>query len=149
MLNLETVRTLTRHGYEMSAVLAAMNAAETTGSADLDGWTIRYNERGEMITVHPSWCGIYVGDYAAHIIFQKNLSYRCGKYGYMNAKHRDLPAVLEKLDAAKTNGFILCECCACDYERRKKQVEKLGYTVHRSNISACESDISSCVFLIA
>ena len=33
-------RTLTRHGYEMSAVLAAMNAAETTGSADLDGWTM-------------------------------------------------------------------------------------------------------------
>ena len=37
MLNLETVRTLTRHGYEMSAILAAMNAAEITGSADLDG----------------------------------------------------------------------------------------------------------------
>lgn len=82
MLNLDAVRTLTRHGYEMPAILSAMNAAETAGSADLDGWTIRYNERGEMITVHPSWCGIYVGDYAAHIIFQKNLSYRCGKYGY-------------------------------------------------------------------
>ena len=149
MLNLDAVRTLSRHGYEMPAIVAAMNAAEATGSADLDGWIIRYNERGEMITVHPSWCGIYVGDYSAHIIFQKNLSYTYSRYGFMNAKHRDLPAVLEKLDAAKTNGYILCECCACDYARRKKQVEKLGYTVHRSNISACETDISTCCFLIA
>lgn len=51
MLNLETVRTLTRHGYEMPAILAAIHAAETNGSADLDGCTIRYNDRGEMITV--------------------------------------------------------------------------------------------------
>ena len=104
MLNLASVRTLTRHGYDMPAILAAMNAAETTGSADLDGWTIRYNDRGEMITVHPSWCGIYVGDYSAHVIFQKNISYTFSHYGFMNAKYRDLPAVLEKLDAAKTNG---------------------------------------------
>lgn len=149
MLNLNTVRTLARHGYEAPAIMAAVNTAEITGSADLDGWIIRYNERGEMILVHPSWCGIYVGDFKSHIIFQKDLSYTYGKYCFMNAKHRDLPAVLEKLDATKTNGFILCECCACDYARRKKQVEKLGYTVHRSNISACESDISTCVFLIA
>ena len=37
MLNLDAVRTLTRHGYEMPAILAAMNTAESTGSADLDG----------------------------------------------------------------------------------------------------------------
>ena len=119
MLNLDAVRTLTRHGYEMPAILAAIHAAETNGSADLDGWTIRYNDRGEMITVHPSWCGIYVGDYSAHIIFQKNISYTFSRYGFMNAKYRDLSAVLEKLDAAKTTGFILCECCACDFPRRR------------------------------
>ena len=28
-------------------------------------------------------------------------------------------------------------------------LEHLGYTVHRSNISACETDISTCCFLIA
>ncbi len=149
MLNLNVIRTLSKHGYDMPAILAAVNAAEATGSADLDGWTIRYNDRGEMILVHPSYCGIYVGDYSAHVIFQKDISYTFGKYGFMNAKYRDLPAVLEKLEAAKTNGYILCECCACDFSRRKKQVEKLGYTVYRSNISACETDISSCVFLIA
>lgn len=149
MLNLNVARTLSNHGYDMPAILAAMNAAEAAGSADLDGWTIRYNDRGEMIAVHPSYCGIYIGDYSAHIIFQKSLSYTYSKYGFMQAKHRDLPAVMEKLDAAKTNGYILCECCACDFARRKKQVEKLGYTVHRSNISACESDISSCFFLVS
>ena len=54
MLNLTSIRTLTNHGYDMPAILAAVHAAETNGSADLDGWTIRYNDRGEMITVHPS-----------------------------------------------------------------------------------------------
>ena len=106
MLNLASARTLTRHGYDMPAILAAMNAAETTGSADLDGWTIRYNDRGEMITVHPSWCGIYVGDYSAHVIFQKNISYTFSHYGFMNAKYRDFPAVLVKLGPATTNGFF-------------------------------------------
>lgn len=149
MYNIQTINALVKRGYDVKTIVAAMDTAEATGSANLDGWIIRYNERGEMILVHPSWCGIYVGDYSAHVIFQKNISYTFSKYGFMHAKYRDLPAVLEKLDAAKTNGFILCECCACDFARRKKQVEKLGYTVHHSNIEACKSDISSCVFLIA
>lgn len=149
MINFKTVEVLTKKGYAMKDVLAAIRTAETAGQAELDGWVIRYNGRGEMITVHPSWCGIYVGDFNSHIIFQKDLSYTYSRYGFMSAKHRDLPQVLAKLDEYKTNGFILCECCACDYERRKKQVEKAGYTIHKSNISACESETSTCVFLIA
>ena len=35
------------------------------------------------------------------------------------------------------------------YTRIIEHNEKLGYTVHRSNISACETDISTCCFLIA
>ena len=31
----------------------------------------------------------------------------------------------------------------------EKILEQLGYTVHRSNISACKTDISTCCFLIA
>ena len=149
MINLQTVTTLKNKGFEMPDILKAIHTAEATGEANLEGYVIRYNDRGEMIVLHPSWCGIYVGDYNSHIIFQKNLSYTFSKYGFMNAKHRDLVQVLAKLEAHKTNGFILCECCACDFNRRKKQIEKAGYTVHKSNISACDSDISTCVFLIA
>lgn len=149
MINLQTVQTLKRKGFEMSDILKAIHTAEETGEANLEGHVIRYNDRGEMIVLHPSWCGIYVGDYNSHIIFQKNLSYTFSKYGFMNAKHRDLVQVLAKLNEHKTNGFILCECCACDFNRRKKQVEKAGYTVYKSNITACENDISTCVFLIA
>lgn len=148
-INFRTVEILTKKGFSIHDIMTAIHNAESTGQSELAGWVIRYNDRGEMIVLNPSWCGIYVGDFNSHIIFQRNLSYRYGRYGYMSAKHRDLPQVLAKLDEHKTNGFILCECCACDYERRKKQVEKAGYIVHKSNISACDSEISTCVFLIA
>lgn len=143
------VTTLKNKGFEMPEILNAIHTAEVSGEANLNGYVIRHNDRGEMIALHPSWCGIYVGDYNSHIVFQRNLSYTCNKYGFSNAKHRDLPQILEKLSSHKTNGFILCECLACNFSRYKKQVEKLGYTVHKSNISSCDSDISTCVFLIA
>ena len=149
MISLNTVQTLTKHGYSMEDAMRAVTAAESSGSADLDGWIIRHNKDGEMILIHPSYCGIYLGDYSTHIIFQKNISYRYGRYGYMHAKHRDLPAVLGRVQQDNPGAFILCECHACDFPRRKKQVEKLGYTVRRSNISGCNSDISPCFFLIA
>lgn len=149
MMNLDVVHTLVRHGYEMPNILDAIKIAEIAGSAELYGWVIRYNKHGKMIAVHPSYCGIYIGDFKSQVIFEKKLSYAYGECGFMNALYRDLPTVLDKLDAVKTNGYILCECCACDYPRRKAQVEKLGYTVHHSNISACKSDTSSCFFLIA
>ena len=149
MINLQIVTTLKNKGFDMSAIRQAVRTAEETGEANLEGWVIRYNTQGEMILLHPSWCGIYVGDYNSHIIFQKDLSYTFNRYGFMNAKHRDLADVLAKLDEHKTNGFILCECDASSFNRRKKQIEKHGYTVHKSNIAACESNIATCVFLIA
>lgn len=148
-INLRIAETLTRNGFDTKSIISAIRTAESTGSANLGGWIIRYNDVGEMILLHPSWCGIYTGDYNSHIIFQRNLSYTYSRYGFMNAKYRDLPQVLSKLEEHKNNGFILCECCACDFERRKKQLEKAGYTVYKSNISACDRDISTCVFLIA
>lgn len=149
MINLQAVRTLSKQGFSMAQIVVAMNTAETEGSANLDGWVVRYNDHGEMIVLHPSWCGIYVGDYSSHLIFQKNLSFTYGHFGFSNAKHGELSQVMERLAANKTNGFILCECDAGSYARRKKQVEKLGYTVYKSNISACETEISTCVFLVA
>ena len=38
---------------------------------------------------------------------------------------------------------------AYSYERRKKQVEKLGYKVYKTNIDHCSHDTDTCVFLIA
>lgn len=149
MLNIQVVNTLKNKGFEISEIMKAIHTAEKDGEAVLEGWTIRYNDRGEMITVHPSWCGIYVGDYNSHVIFQKNLSYHYKNFGFMSAKYSDLDRVLSSLAANKTNGYILCECSAGQYSRRKKQVEKLGYTVYKTNISACTSEISTCVFLIA
>ena len=149
MINLQTVRVLVKQGFEMPAIMEAVKTAEATGSAELGGWVVRTGADGKMFAVHPSYCGIYVGDYSSHLIFQKNLSYSFGRFGFMSAKYRDLPTVLARLDEHKTNGFILCECCACQYERRKKQVEKEGFTVRRTNISACTSDTSTCFFLIA
>ena len=149
MINLYTVNNLKNHGFTMAEIKTAVNFAEQYGEATLHGWVIRYNDRGEMITLHPSWGGIYVGDYTARLIFQKNLSYSYGRFGYMHAKHGDLPKILDRLDENKTNGYILCECNASSYKRRKKQVEKLGYTVYKSNIDHCDSDIATCVFLIA
>lgn len=149
MLNIQVVNTLKKQGFEISEIMNAIRAAEKDGEAILNGWTIRYNDRDEMIVVHPSWCGIYVGDYKSHVIFQKNISYHYNNFGFMPAKYNDLDRVLSALAANKTNGFILCECSAGQYDRRRKQVEKLGYTVYKSNISACTSEISTCVFLIA
>ena len=148
-MNKWTIRNLMNAGFTAAEIATAAAIAEANGQAALGGWVIRHNDRGELIAVHPSWAGIYVGDYKSHVIFQKNLSYTYSRYGYMNAKHGDLAKVLAKLDENKTNGFILCECMACSYSRRKKQVEKLGYTVHRSNIDQCEHDTATCVFLIA
>lgn len=148
-MNDHVMRNLKNDGFTVAEIEAAISTAEINGQAPLGGWLIRHNDRGELITLHPSWGGIYVGDYKSHIHFQKNLSYTYGGYGFMNAKHGDLEKVLQKLDAAKTNGFILCECMAYGYERRKKQVEKLGYKVYKTNIAQCDRDTSTCVFLIA
>lgn len=149
MINLNVVNILKKCGFEMPEIMSAIRAAEKDGESILKGWTIRYNDRGEMIVVNPSWCGIYVGDFKSHIIFQKDISYHYKNYGFMSAKYGDLERVLANLAAHKTNGYILCECPAFQYDRRKKQVEKLGYTVHKTNVSACDNEISTCFFLIA
>lgn len=150
IIDLKIANELKRKGFDNSEIHEAFRKLETTGTSDIGGYTIRPTADGDhLILLHPSWGGIYVGDYKSHIIFQRNLSYTFNRYGFMNAKHGDLPEVLKKLDESKNNGFILCECNASDYPRRKKQVEKLGYTVHKSNIDHCKSDIATCVFLIA
>ncbi|MCD7919469.1 MAG: hypothetical protein LUG45_05250 [Clostridiales bacterium] len=150
MVSLSVVNDLHRAGFPMPEVRAAVLAAEENGSADIGGYVVRYRQdTGEMILLHPSWNGIYTGDYAARLNFQKELLYSFGHYALIHAKHRELPAVLETLEQHKTNGFILCECDAAAFPRRKRQVEKLGYTVHTSNIAFCDCDWSPCYFLIS
>ena len=143
----KTVDILKKQGFSVSEIIQTIHAAEKDGQAVLSGWVVRYNADGEMIVIHPSWCGIYCADYSAHIIFQKNISYTVGRYGFAPAKHRDLAAVLDR--CAQSAAEILCECCADSFQRRCKAVEKLGFKVLRSNISACEHDWSTCYFVIA
>lgn len=150
IIDLKIANELKRKGFANAEIYEAFRKLEATGTAGIGGYAIRPTaDNDHLILLHPSWGGIYVGDYTAKIIFQKNLSYSFGRFGFMSAKHGDLPEVLKKLDEAKTNGFILCECDAGSYNRRKKQVEKLGYTVQKSNIDHCKRDHETCVFLIA
>ena len=142
-IDFKVCKELMNKGFSPDAINSAFEAAQKDGESSLNGWTIRRKLTGEWMVLHPSWCGIYVGDYDSHVIFQRNISYTSGKYGYAPAKHSELPEVLSR--CAST---ILCECRAANYERRRKQVEKLGYRVLKSNISACESDNSTCVFVI-
>ena len=148
MINVKTVEVLRKKGFPMPDILKTVNEAEKNGEAALCGYVVRFNASGEMIVLHPSWCGIYAGDYGAHIIFQKNISYSCGRFGFMSAKHSDLEKVLENCRKNSTTEEILCECCADSFSRRRKQIEKLGYSVVKSNISACEKDWSTCYFII-
>lgn len=142
-IDFKVCKELLNKGFSPAEIQTAFDAAQKNGESSLNGWTIRKNSDGEWILLHPSWCGIYIGDYESHVIFQKNISCRSGRYGYAPAKYSELPAVL-----GRCSGNILCECHADQYDRRKKQVEKLGYRVLKSNISACESSISTCVFVI-
>lgn len=142
-VDVNVCKVLLDKGFAPAEIQAAFEAAQKSGESILNGWTIRRKLTGEWMVLHPSWCGIYVGDYDSHVIFQKNISCRSGKYGYTPAKYSELSAVL-----GRCSSTILCECRAANYERRRKQVEKLGYRVLKTNISACESDNSTCVFVI-
>lgn len=141
-IDVNVCKELMKKGSSPDAIKAAFEAAQKNGESSLNGWTIRRNSDGEWMVLHPSWCGIYVGDYENHVIFQKNISCRAGKYGYAPAKHSELPEVLSRCSST-----ILCECWADQYDRRKKQIEKLGYRVLKSNISACDTS-SRCFFVI-
>ena len=50
MLNIQVVNALKNKGFEISEIMKAIHTAEKDGEAVLEGWTIRYNDRGEMIT---------------------------------------------------------------------------------------------------
>ena len=149
MLDSYTVRTLKFAGFEDGEIMEAEKSAEINGTANLGGYTVRYNNYGEMIALHPDRCGIYVGDYNAHVIFQRDISYTCEGFGFESAKYREMPEVMEALNNSKTNGYILCECPAGDYERRVKQLKKLGYCVYRSTIEKCKDKYCTCSFLVA
>lgn len=142
-IDVNVCKVLLNEGCSHDAINDAFEAAQKDGESSLNGWTIRRNSDGEWMVLNPSWCGIYVGDYDSHVIFQRNISYTSGKYGYAPAKHSELPMVLSRCSST-----ILCECWADQYNRRKKQIEKLGYRVLKSNISSCESSISRCFFVI-
>ncbi len=148
MINIKTVEVLKKQGYDMADIKVALNEAETIGESYLDGWCIRYNKSGSMILLHPNHNGIYAGDYNTHLIFQKNLSFSYANIGFHQAKHGELEKVLTLLSTHSDTDCIYCECPACDYNRRIKQVEKLGYRVIKTNIDKVEG-ISSCHFLIA
>lgn len=147
MINLEVVNLLKKQGYNMEKIIGTLNKAEVDREAYLDGWCIRYNKKGDMIILHPSHNGIYIGDYNAQLSFQKNIS-----FSYANirgqAKHGELESVLTLLSKHSDTKCIYCECPACDYKRRVKQVEKLGYRVLKTNIDKVDG-INSCHFLIA
>lgn len=149
MINIKTIEVLKKHGYAMADIKAALDQAEKLGEYFLDGWCIRYNSNNDMIILHPARCGIYIGDFAATIHFERSLTFSYGNIGFHKAKYSELEKILSVLSARKTNGYILCECYACDFQRRKKQVEKLGYEIHKSNIEKCDTDTSVCNFLIA
>lgn len=148
MINIKTVEVLKKQGYDMADIKAVLNKAGANGEAYLDGWCIRYNKKGDMIVLHPSHNGIYIGDYNTHLIFQKNLSFSYANIGFSQAKHGELERVLTLLSKHSDTECIYCECPACDYNRRVKQVEKLGYRVLKTNIDKVEG-ISPCHFLIA
>lgn len=148
MINIKVVEVLKRKGYDMADINLALKQAETNGESYLDGWCIRYNKSGEMIILHPSQNGIYIGDYNTHLIFQKNLSFSYANIGFKQAKHGELERVLALLVKHTNTEGIYCECPAYDYNRRVKQIEKLGYRVLKTNIDKVEG-ISSCHFLIA
>ena len=103
VIDLRIANELKRRGFEMPEITKALRAADADGRAVIGGYTIRPGVSGDLILLHPSWGGIYVGDYKSHIHFQKNLCYTYSGYGFMNAKHGELAQVLEKLDKAKTN----------------------------------------------
>ena len=123
MINVKTVEVLKKKGFPMPDILKTVNEAEKNGEAALCGYVVRFNASGEMIVLHPSWCGIYAGDYGAHIIFQKNISYSCGRFGFMSAKHSDLEKVLENCRKNSTTEEILCECCADSFSRRRSKLK--------------------------
>lgn len=149
MINIKVVNVLKKNGFDMSKIKAALHEAEKNRIAELDGWLIRYDRSGEMIVLHPDWCGIYVGDYESHISFRNNLSYHYGNCGYMSAQYGKLKEVLNILGDHRNGNYILGECYAGEFEQRKRQIEKAGYSVYKSNISACTKDWSTCFFLIA
>lgn len=140
--------------FPASQVRAAMEKAEESGEADLHGYTIRFTRDVErrMIALHPSWGGIYVGDYPSYVHFQKDILYRFPIDGRKSAscyaKHRDTASVMERCMKASPTGEVLCECSAGMYNRRRKKVESLGYKVIRDNYAQCEREISSCVFVV-
>ncbi len=147
MINIKTIEVLKKAGYTMSDIRNTVNEAEKTGSAQIGGWVVRYNEKGDMIVLHPSHNGIYIGDYTAHLHFEKTLAYTVKNTFFTKAKYGELAEVLKRCDADKNENGILCECPACDFERRKKQVEKLGYKISISNYDRC-SGFDNCKFVI-
>lgn len=149
MINLKTIEVLKKQGYEMDVIKQAIKAAEQEGQANLDGWVIRYNDKNEMIVLHQNWNGIYIGDFKTSIHFEKVISYNFTGDFFVHAKYSELEKVLEKVNENKTNGFIFCQCSKCDFERRKKQLAKFGYKVHKTNIEQIESDYGDVSFLIA
>ena len=148
MINIKTVEVLKKQGYDMAAIRTALDKAESEKEAYLDGWCIKYNREGKMILLHPSHNGIYIGDYNTHLIFQKNLSFSFANIGFQSAKYRDLEKVLTTLSKFSDTDSVYCECPACDYARRVKQIEKLGYRVIKTNIDKVEG-ISTCHFIVA
>lgn len=153
MLDMRLFNDLSRT-FPAAQVRAAMEKAEECGEADLNGYTIRFTRDAErrMIALHPSWGGIYVGDYPSYVHFQVNILYRFPINGHKSAsccaKHRDTASVMERCMDASPTGEVLCECSAGMYKRRRKKVESLGYRVIRDNYAQCDREISPCVFVV-
>ena len=97
--------------------------------------TMHITKKGEVIELHESYNGIYIGDYDVHLTFEKDLAViaKVGRFGYIySTKHRELANELEKY--LNLTDEILGECPAVQALRRIKKIEKLGYKVIKSNL---------------
>lgn len=103
---------------------------------------------GEIIELHESWNGIYVGDYNCHVIFQKNISFNDGNHIYMSRKYSDLEDVMRRCTMSSKDGQILCEVNRGQYERRIKALQKLGYVVVKTTYKHDDEDHFMCHFVV-
>lgn len=109
-------------------------------------------KKGEVIYINKSWNHCYIGDYETTLHFGSNLIYGYTSHNRFTsmreAKHGELETVLDLLSNKSVDGEIFCDAYKGQYKRRKKAVEKLGYTVIRDNSENVEQDHDRVTFII-
>ena len=147
VINLKLIQILNKCGASTPEALEAIKRAKNGEDVKIGDCDLHITKDGKIIALHESWMRIYIGDYKAHIIFQKNISFSLG-FAYTGRKHRELSDVLDICKRNSPDGEILCECPAHDYNRRIKALNKYGFTVKKSNIDHCDDEYRTCYFVI-